>query len=118
MSKIALAIAAHPDDIEFMMAGTLLLLKEAGYEIHGLNLASGSCGTTEHDAKTIRRIRLREAKKAAAILGACLHPPLVDDMEILYGLRLLRRVVAVVREVRPTILLTHSPFDYMEDHTN
>jgi N-acetylglucosamine malate deacetylase 1 len=118
MSKIALAIAAHPDDIEFMMAGTLLLLKEAGYEIHGLNLASGSCGTTEHDAKTIRRIRLGEAKKAAAILGARFHPPLVDDMEILYGLRLLRRVVAVVREVRPTILLTHSPFDYMEDHTN
>ncbi|MDQ6630443.1 MAG: PIG-L family deacetylase, partial [Verrucomicrobiota bacterium] len=32
--KTAFAIAAHPDDIEFMMAGTLLLLKNAGYEIH------------------------------------------------------------------------------------
>jgi N-acetylglucosamine malate deacetylase 1 len=118
MSKIALAIAAHPDDIEFMMAGTLLLLKEAGYETHYLNLASGSCGTTEHDAKTIKRIRLREAKAAAAILGARFHPPLVDDLEILYELPLLRRVAAVVRAVRPTVLLTHSPSDYMEDHTN
>ena len=118
MSKIALAIAAHPDDIEFMMAGTLLLLKKAGYEIHYFNLANGSCGTTEHDAKTIRRIRLREAKEGAAILGARFHPPLADDMEILYELPLLRRVAADVREVRPTVLLTHSPADYMEDHTN
>jgi LmbE family N-acetylglucosaminyl deacetylase len=118
MSNIALAIAAHPDDIEFMMAGTLLLLQEAGYETHYLNLASGSCGTTEHDARTIKRIRLREAKQAAAILGARFHPPLVDDLEILYALPLLRRVAAVVREVRPTILLTHSPVDYMEDHSN
>jgi LmbE family N-acetylglucosaminyl deacetylase len=118
MSKIALAIAAHPDDIEFMMAGSLLLLKKAGYQTHCLNLASGSCGTTEHDAKTIKRIRLREARQAAAILGARLHPPLVDDLEIFYEPRLLRRVAAVVREVRPTVLLTHSPADYMEDHTN
>ena len=28
----AIAIAAHPDDIEFVMAGTLLLLKERGWE--------------------------------------------------------------------------------------
>src|SRR5580658_4727293 len=118
MSKIALAIAAHPDDIEFMMAGTLLLLQRAGYEIHCLNLASGSCGTTEHDAKTIKRIRLREAREAAAILGARFHPPLVDDLEILYQLPLVRRVAAIVREVHPTVLLTHSPSDYMEDHTN
>jgi N-acetylglucosamine malate deacetylase 1 len=38
----AIAVAAHPDDIEFMMAGTLLLLKRAGYEIHYFNLLSGN----------------------------------------------------------------------------
>ena len=38
---IVLAIAAHPDDIEFMMAGTLLLLKQAGCETHYLNIANG-----------------------------------------------------------------------------
>ena len=41
----AFAIAAHPDDIEFYMAGTLLLLKKAGYAIHYMTLASGSCGS-------------------------------------------------------------------------
>src|SRR6185369_1352086 len=34
--KSAIAIGAHPDDIEFYMAGTLVLLKRAGWEIHYL----------------------------------------------------------------------------------
>jgi LmbE family N-acetylglucosaminyl deacetylase len=45
--KNAIAIAAHPDDIELTMAGTLLLLKKAGYEIHYINLSGGDCGSTE-----------------------------------------------------------------------
>jgi LmbE family N-acetylglucosaminyl deacetylase len=40
-----LAAAAHPDDIEFMMAGTLLRLKDAGCEIHLWNLANGCYGS-------------------------------------------------------------------------
>ena len=44
--RSAIAIAAHPDDIEFYMAGTLLLLKQAGWKIHYLNLSSGNCGST------------------------------------------------------------------------
>ena len=42
-TKHAFAIAAHPDDIEFQMAGTLILLQRAGYEIHYMNIANGSC---------------------------------------------------------------------------
>ena len=43
MAKVAFAIACHPDDIEFMMAGTLTRLKEdLGYEIHYMNIANGS----------------------------------------------------------------------------
>ena len=114
----ALAIAAHPDDIEFVMAGTLLLLKERGWDIHYFNLSTGNCGSVRHDAEKTRRLRLAEAKRAAKILGAHFHPPIADDLEILYDLKLLRRVAAVVRDVKPSIVLTHSPGDYMEDHTN
>jgi LmbE family N-acetylglucosaminyl deacetylase len=116
--KTAFAIAAHPDDIEFMMAGTLLLLKNKGYEIHYMNIGSGNCGSTLHDYDTIRKIRLAEATSAAAILGAHFHPPFRDDMEIMYDLETLKHVAAIIREVKPTIVLTHSPADYMEDHTN
>jgi LmbE family N-acetylglucosaminyl deacetylase len=114
----AIAIAAHPDDIEFMMAGTLRLLGEAGYETHYLNVATGSCGGTEHSAAQLTAIRRREAAHAAAVLGAQYHRSRVNDLEILYSVPLLRWLTGVIREVRPSIVLTHSPEDYMEDHTN
>jgi len=116
--KTAIAIAAHPDDIEMMMAGTLLLLKKAGYEIHYINLACGNVGSVAYDSETTKKIRLEEAKKAAQILGAHFHPPICNDLEIFYDLDMVRKVAAVIRDVRPTVVLTHSPVDYMEDHTN
>ena len=114
----AIAIAAHPDDIEFYMAGTLLLLRQAGWKTHYLNLSSGNCGSVLLDAAATRRLRRAEARRAAGILGAQWHGPFCDDLEILYDLRTLRRLAAVIREVKPRIVLTHSPQDYMEDHTN
>ena len=116
--RVAMAIGAHPDDIEFMMSGTLLLLKQAGYEAHYLNLSTGSCGSQVYPPAKLRVVRKREAQAAARLLGATFHPSLVDDMEIYYDDRTLRRLVAVIREVGPTILLVPSPQDYMEDHIN
>src|ERR1700761_9526628 len=112
---VVLAIGAHPDDIEFMAAGTLLLLKEAGCEIHYLNVANGSCGTTEYGLKTIRKMRAQEGRRAVRALGAHFHASLVDDLEVLYDLKTLRRLAAVVRESKAEIVLTHGPQDYMED---
>lgn len=117
-SSVVLAVGAHPDDIEFMAAGTLLLLKQAGCEIHYLNVANGDCGSTEHDRKTLRKIRAQEGRDAAKVLGAHFHPSLVNDLEIFYDLNTLRRLAAVIREAKPSIILTHGPADYMEDHAN
>jgi len=115
---VAIAIGAHPDDIEFFMAGTLLLLKRVGYDIHYFNVANGCCGSQQYNALQLSRIRLAEAKRAAKVLGAHFHPPVCNDLEILYELKLLRRVAAVIREVKPNVIFTHPPTDYMEDHTN
>ena len=113
----AIAIAAHPDDIEFRMAGTLLLLRAAGWDVHYLNLSAGNCGSAQYGpAETARRRRL-EARKAAGILGATWHPPFCRDLEITYSIPTLRRVAAIIRAVQPSIVLTHPPVDYMEDHT-
>jgi len=116
--KTAIAIGAHPDDIEFYMAGTLLMLKKAGYEIHYLNVSSGNCGSTEYNSATTRSIRNTEARAAAKILGAHFHDSITEDLEIIYSLDLLRKLAAIVREVKPSVVLTHPPQDYMEDHTN
>ncbi|MFB3890901.1 MAG: PIG-L deacetylase family protein [Phycisphaerae bacterium] len=116
--KIAFAVAAHPDDIEFMMAGTLALLGRAGYELHYMNIANGSCGSVTMNRERTIATRTREAQEAAAMLGATFHPPLADDIQIYYEPRLVARLCAIVREVRPRVLLLPSPLDYMEDHTN
>ena len=101
-----------------MMGGTLLLLGRAGCELHYMTLSSGSLGSSVHSAARTRILRRKEAQEGAKSLGAIWHPSLADDLEIFYDRRTLRRLSAVIREVQPQILLTHSPVDYMEDHTN
>jgi len=111
-----LAIVAHPDDIEFVMAGTLLQLALRGWTVHYMNVANGSCGSMSSDVATITAIRLEESRSAAALIPAIFHPPVCDDMGIFYDAKTLAMIASVVRLSNPTILLTHSPQDYMEDH--
>lgn len=117
MTQRAFAIAAHPDDIEFMMSGTLILLRQAGYEIHYMTVANGSCGTDKLDEASIVRIRREEAMQAATSIGAVYHESVVRDIEIFYEASTLRRLGAVIREVSPEIILTQGPQEYMEDHS-
>ena len=118
MSKTAFAIAAHPDDIEFVMSGTLMRLHDAGYELHYMNLADGCCGSTEHDATATARLRRDEAIAAAKFLGATYHESLTQDLAVFYDRPTLARLASVIRDVAPEIVLTHSLEDYMEDHMN
>lgn len=118
MPPTAFAICAHPDDIEFMMAGTLLHLRDAGYAIHYMTLADGACGSMTMDAATTARVRRDEAMAAAAAVGAVHHANICRDLEIVYDVSLLRRLAAILRSVAPEIILTHPPVDYMEDHMN
>src|SRR3984957_15550368 len=65
-----LALHAHPDDVEFQSAGTLILLREAGCGGTIATMTPGVCGSAEHDAETIAEIRRREANESAALMGA------------------------------------------------
>ena len=118
MTKRVFAIVAHPDDIEFMMAGTLIRLQRGGYEIHYMTVANGSCGSIRHDAETIVRIRRQESIDAAELVGAVYHESLVNDGEIFYELPTLKRMTSIMRDVAPHVVLTHPVEDYMEDHMN
>ena len=112
----ALAIAAHPDDIEFVMAGTLLLLREAGWDIHVMNVSNGNMGSTVMSAADTDRTRRKEAQASARLMDATWHAPICSDLCVFYTEENIRKICAVVRDARPTVVLTHALSDYMEDH--
>ena len=117
-SKRALAIGAHPDDMEEFCGGTLLLLKKKGYETLIAVLTAGECGTIELPAEEIVTIRANEAKRAAKKIGAkytCLN---IRDGCVCYDLKTAKKLVKLIREYRPQIIFTHPTVDYMTDHTH
>lgn len=69
---VALAIGAHPDDIEFGCGGTLAKWAQAGCLVHHLVLTDGSKGTWNTDADITQLIAQREIeqREAARRLGA------------------------------------------------
>jgi len=115
---IALAAGAHPDDIEFMMAGTLLRLKESGVDIHMWNLSTGYCGSDTLSSEETSQIRWNEARNSAKVADATIHPPISEDIDILYDKTHITKVAAVIRNIKPNIILVPAPQDYMEDHQN
>lgn len=110
------ALFAHPDDIEFVAAGTLALLQQQGWDVHLMNLANGCCGSTTTSREETARIRLQEARQAAGHLPATHYDPIFNDLEVAYTQEAIKHLVGILRKVQPSIVLTHAPLDYMEDH--
>jgi LmbE family N-acetylglucosaminyl deacetylase len=115
-TKRILAIGAHPDDVEIMCSGTLFALHKLGLEVHVASLTLGDCGSVELSAEEIRSIRHREALKACEVLGATYHHAGFNDLCIFNDDNSNRRVTALLRQVDPSIVITHLPNDYMSDH--
>src|SRR5262249_22044195 len=64
----------------------------------------------------ISRVRRAEGARAAALAGAAFHCLEERDLLIFYNERAVEKVTRLLREVRPRVVLTHSPADYMLDH--
>lgn len=117
MKNIVLALCAHPDDIEFLCAGTLIRLQqEHGWEMHLATMTPGDCGTAEYPPDEIARIRRAEGAAAAKVIGAQFHCVEERDMRVHFNNESLERVVHLMAEIRPNLVFTHSPDDYHPDH--
>jgi LmbE family N-acetylglucosaminyl deacetylase len=117
MADILLTVLAHPDDAEFLCAGTLIrLVREQRWSVHIATMTPGDCGSVELPPEEISRVRRAEGAAAAAIIGACYHCLEEPDLLVSYNERALQKVTRLLREVRPRVVLTHSPSDYLLDH--
>lgn len=115
-SDVVLTMVAHPDDAEFLCAGTLALLKQQGWQVELATMTAGECGTRDLGPEQISNIRKTEAARAAKLLEADYHCLECRDVFIMYDQSTLLRAIKLVRKVRPKIVLTMSPFCYMVDH--
>ncbi|MGH9340114.1 MAG: bacillithiol biosynthesis deacetylase BshB1 [Acidobacteriota bacterium] len=99
-----LALGAHPDDVELGCAGTLLSLKSQGQRIAVADMTRGEMGS-----RGSVEIRAREASEASRILGLEYRTNLeLEDANILVNQENRRKLVRILRQCRPRLVITHS----------
>lgn len=113
-----LAIMCHPDDMELTCSGTLIKYKKRGDDVIVCHAANGDMGHMMIMPPELRVIRAREAQKAAELAGfeittadiGDLTMNSADDWQV-------EKIIKVIRWAKPDVIITHSPDDYMSDHT-
>ncbi len=104
-----LVIAAHPDD-EIACAGTLMKMRDCGFEINELVLTGGGEGGNVAG-------RENEMRKAGELLGIKeMFFFEQEDLGLTYSKELMMRVVAVIREVKPEVVILMHKEDFHPDH--
>ena len=116
MKNTVLSLMAHPDDAEFLCGGTLALLADLGWEVHIASATPGDCGSASLKPEEIAAIRREEGARAARVIGAAFHCLERRDLRVHYDDETVRDATGLLRRVRPRLLITHSPVDYMLDH--
>jgi len=116
VTKTILAIHAHPDDVEILAGGTMAQLASAGHRVVIATMTPGDCGSRDHGPDEIAAIRRAEAAASARRIGAVYHCVEFRDLAVFSDDASRRRVTEVLRRVRPDLVITASPVDYMCDH--
>ena len=114
MNIDVLAIGAHPDDLELSCGGTLAKLVQQGYKVAMADATQGELGT-----RGTKQIRLKEAEEAAHILGALTRRNLrIPDGGVEVNKENVRKVITLIRELRPTVLIIPHGVERHPDHAH
>lgn len=112
-----LALGAHPDDVEFLCAGTLFKYKQQGHKIFIALTTSGNIGSNLYTSREeIARIREAEQLAAAKMLDAEVRFLRFDDELLRDTPESRRTVLNAMRWANPDIIFTNPPFDPSADH--
>jgi len=115
----ALAVGAHPDDIEFGAGATLARWADAGCHVVMAVVTDGSKGAWDPatDPERLARRRREEQRRAAVVIGAAtvVHLDHVDG-ELEYSMALRAEMALLVRRHRPDVVLTHDPWQRYQMH--
>ena len=114
--KHVLAVGAHPDDIEISCAGTLARYVDGGTKVTILTLSNGDKGTYNLPTEEIVTIREEECRASAEVIGAEWIGFGISDGTIIWGVELHVKMIRLIQQIDPDLIITHSPNDYMSDH--
>lgn len=116
MNKSIACIAAHPDDIEFAMGGTVILLREQGYSLHYIVLTSGQAGIKGKVPDDACEIRESEQMAAADAAGAEVTFYRQMDGELFAGRELCSKVGEELKKIDPAAVFAFWPLN-VPDHS-
>ncbi len=114
--KKALIIGAHPDDPETGCGGTMILLRQAGYEVVSVYMTKGQGGIEGKSHDESAAIRVVEGENACKILGA--RPVFMSQIDGNSEINKSRYVEMreLIASEAPDIVFTHWPIDSHPDH--
>lgn len=121
MKKRILAITAHADD-HVVFGGTIFKLLDQGYEYYEAILTDSGEGIdkrkmSEADRNATAEMRESEFEKASEMLGTVKAFSLKqEDQNLSYSKELMHELVAIIREVKPDVILTMNMIDVHPDH--
>ena len=107
-----LVVTAHPDDVDFGVAGSITTWTDRGISVTYCIVTDGAAGSAIPgiEADALRQIRQDEQRKAAAEVGVTdVHFLGYPDGSLEVSLRLRRDIARMIRIVRPNRVVCQSP---------
>jgi N-acetylglucosamine malate deacetylase 1 len=111
-----MVICAHPDDADLLTGGLTLKLTARGHKVKYVSISNGNLGHYSMDPIDLAGIRSKEALASAKALGAEYESLNINDGHIYVNREQTEKVVTVIREYDPDLIITHRPCDYHRDH--
>lgn len=114
-----IAVFAHPDDADFKMAGTAIMMAQAGHKVKYVAITNGNAGHHEMGGGVLAKRRRAEAQEAAKRTGIEEYEVWDnDDAELMPTLKIRQDVIRAIREWEADVVLGLRPNDYHPDHRN
>ena len=111
-----LVIGAHPDDAEIQAGGISLLYASAGHHVAFVSVTNGDAGHFRESGSALAARRTRESQRAAQIGGIESIVLDIHDGELEPTVENRRKLIRLIRSLKPDLIITHRSNDYHPDH--
>jgi len=111
-----IVFGAHPDDCDIKAGGIAIKYANLEHEVKFVSVTNGDAGHHEIGGVELARRRRAEAQAAGAVAGIEYHVLDNHDGELEPTLENRKKIIRLIRNYTPDLILTHRPNDYHPDH--